>query len=194
MAIRLLEHLFSNPAEYTALASFTTEASLLAGVKIQPTLKAHKFDGNDGYGKLFRLEASGILGSTGTPTYTFQVRLGATVGPSDLTGASVGVSAAITTASGVSNKAWSLRLDVIVQTPGQGTGNATLSCFGWVKSSGGFASPYEYPLEVTTPDTATWTQTRDAAVDNFFNLSVTCSASDAANTIKCKQLTLWGTN
>lgn len=189
---RWLEQKFSNPADYTAKATFTAEASLLAGVKIQPYIRAHAFDSNDGYGKRYRLEASGVLGTTGTPTYIFQVRLGPTVGPASLAGASVGVSAAITTQSGVTNKPWSLRLDINVVTPGQDTGQATLSCFGWVKSPGGFAAPYEYPLEVTTPDTATWTQTRDASVDNYFNLSVTSSASDALNTLTCKMLELWG--
>jgi hypothetical protein len=191
---RWTEGAFANPAEYTALASFTSEASLLAGVKVQPCIKAHHFDANEGYGKSYRIWANGIVGSTGTPTYTFQCRLGSTAGPATLTGASIGVSAAITTASGISNKLWSLLLDMIVQTPGQGANQATMSAVGWVWSSGGFASPFWYPLEITTPDTATWTQTVDASVDNYFNLSVTCSASDASNTIKCKQLQMWANN
>lgn len=191
---RWTEGAFASVAEYTALASFTAEASLLQGVKSQPFIPAHHFDGNEGTGKSYTLLASGILSSTGIPTYIFQWRLGTVASPTDLSGASIGVSAAIAAAAGVTNKAWSSRLDVLVQTPGQGTGQTTISAFGWVWSPGGFASPFEYPLEITTPDTATWTTTRDATVDNYFNLSVTCSANSASNTIRCKQLQHWGNN
>lgn len=181
------EKVLVNTADYTALSSFTSEASLLAGSNQQVAFPPLFWDGLNAIGKTVRFEASGVLGSTGTPTYTFQARLGTTAGSSSLTGASIGVSPAITTGSGVTNKMWRLVLDLVCRTPGQGTGNTTFSCDGFVQSDG-FASPFWYPLEVTTPDTATWTQTRDSTLMMFFNLSVTCSASDASNTIRCKKL------
>lgn len=184
---------YTNRADFTALSSFTSEASLLQGQNLLPFIPAGHFDGARGYGRKISFVAWGVLGSTGTPTYTFQTRLSNTGGAATLSGASVGVTAALTAGSGVTNKLWKLELDLICNTPGQGTGNTTLCCIGQL-SSYGLAAPYVYPLEVTTPDTATWTQTFDATLGYYFNLSVTCSASDASNTVRCKQLTAYSWN
>lgn len=184
---------YTNRADFTALASFTSEASLLAGNNDQPTIPAGHFSGVNGYGRMISIRAWGVLSVTGTPTYTFQTRLSSTAGSSTLSGASVGVSAALTAGSGVTNQIWKLELDLICNTPGQGTGNTTLCCAGSIWSPG-LAAPYTYPLEVTTPDTATWTQTFDSTLTYFFNLSVTCSASSASNTIRCKQLQAYSSN
>ncbi len=188
------ELIFSNRADYTAVASFTTEASLLSGTNVQPVFPALFFDGTRAFGRTVRLLARGIVSSTGTPTYTFQVRFGTTSGPSFISGTSVAVSAAITTASGITNKFWELCLDLVCYTPGIGTGNTTLSGAGYVQSPGGFASPFVYALEPTTPDTATWTSVIDNSATQYVNLSVACSASSSSNTITCKQLLCFGWN
>lgn len=188
------ELIFSNRADYSALASFTTEASLLGGTNVQPVFPALFFDGTRAFGRTIRLLARGVLSCTGTPTYIFQVRLGTTSGSSYLSGTSVGVTAAITCASGITNKFWELGLDLVCNTPGIGSGNTTLSGAGYVSSPGGFATPFVYALEPTTPDTATWTSTIDNSATQYVNVSVTCSASSASNTITCKQLLCWGWN
>lgn len=183
------EYFFSNRQDFTAYASSASEGSLISGGgNEQPKIPAFLLDGNQAWGKVIEIEAEGILGSTGTPTYTFQVRLGTTQGASDLTGTSVGVSAAITAGNGVSNKWWMLRMFLHVNTPGLGTGNCTLNCNGYVMSPTGFASPLIYPLLPTTPDTATWTATINAGLTQYINLSVTSSASSASNTLTCKAL------
>lgn len=188
------EAMFTNRADYTALASFTSEASLLAGGgSVQPVLQAFFFDSTK-VGRAARLLCRGVLGTTGTPTYTFQVRLGTTSGSAFLSGTSVGVSVAITTASGVTAQLWELVLDLTCTSPGIGSGNTTLSCAGYVMSGGGFASPFWYALEPTTPPTATWTATVDSSVNQYFNVSVTSSASSASNTLTVKQLQLHGLN
>lgn len=188
------ELVYTNRADHTAVSNSAAEASLIAGPNEQPVIPALYFDGTKGYGRSVTLQASGVLGTTSTPTIIFQVRFGTTAGSSYLSGTSVGVSAAITTGSGVSNKWWFLQLDLTCNTPGIGTGNTTLSGAGYVMSPGGFASPFIYPLEPTTPDTATWTATMDAAVTQYVNLSVTWSAASASNTITCKSLKLFGWN
>jgi hypothetical protein len=188
------ECLFQSRADYNAFNSSAAEGSLLAGVNQQPVIPALYFDGLKGFGRSISLLARGVMGTTGTPTLIFQVRLGTTAGASTLTGSSVGVSASITTASAVSNKWWELRLDLVCQTPGQGSGNTTLSGSGYVMSPGGFASPYVYPLEPTTPDTATWTQTLDSTATQYLNLSATWGTSSPSNTITCKKLQLIGWN
>lgn len=179
---------FINSGDFTAVANTAAEGSIIGGLNLQPYLPANYFVQQGAQLRGIRLLARGVLSTTSTPTIIFQVRLGTTSGSSYLSGASIGVSAAITTASGVTNKWWELRLDLVCKTSGIGTGNATLSGAGYVMSPGGFAAPYAYPLEPTTPDTATWTQVFDASLTQFVNLSVTWSAASSSNTITCKQL------
>lgn len=188
------ELIFGNRADYTANASTSTETSLLVGVNQQPVLPALFFNDLRGFGRTVSLWGGGVVGSTGTPTNTFQLRLGTSSGASSLAGTSVGVSAAITMASSVTNKYWMFRLDLTCYTPGIGSGNTTLSGAGFITSPGGFASPFTYALEPTTPDTATWTITIDNSVTQYFNVSNTWSASSASNTMQLKQLFLAGHN
>lgn len=180
------EVFFRNKGDFTAVNTTASEASLLAGQNQQPTIPAQFFEQLPFRAVSFT--ARGVLSTTSTPTIIFQARLGTTVGSSTLSGTSCGVTAAITTASGVTNKYWELRLDLICTVAGQGSTNATLAGAGYVMSPGGFASPFVYALEPTTPDTATWTMTIDDSVSQYFNLSVTWGTSSASNTITCKQL------
>lgn len=187
------ECFFVNRSDGSAVASTASETSLLGGLNDQPIIPATFFDGNK-VGKAIYLRAAGVFSNTGTPTLIFQVRSGTTVGSSSLTGASVGVSAAITTASGITNQYWELELWLKQTTPGFGTNNCTLAGAGKVVSPGGFASPFTYAIEPTTPATATWTQTIDASLTQYLNLSVTWSASSASNTITLKDLYCLGLN
>lgn len=182
-------------ANYTAVDTTASEASLLAGLKLQPHIPQNHFDGHKGYGRLIKIVARGVLSTTGAPTIIFQGRLSSTVGSATLTGASVGVSPTITCASGITNKWWELELDLICNATGQGASATTLNCAGSVASHGGFAAPYVYALEPTTPDTATWTAASfDATLTYYFNLSVTWGTSSASNTITCKQLLAYSPN
>jgi hypothetical protein len=189
------ECFFANTADYTAIASFTTETSLLSGTNNQPTIPALFFNqGGRGFGRAVTLRGKGVLSTTGTPTYLLTIRFGTTSGPSYISGTAVGVTAAITTASGVTNKWFEFQLDLICTVCGIGTGNTTLAGSGYWKSPGGFASPFIYPIEPTTPDTATWTATIDSSATQYVNISVTSSASSASNTLTLKQLLAFGWN
>lgn len=190
----VVETLWTNAADGTAHANSTSEVSLLTGLNDQPVLPALFFHNKVGRQRLVSLLARGVFSTTGTPTLIFQVRLGETAGASFVSGTSVGVSAAITTGSGVSNKWWELRLDLMCRTPGIGANNTTLAGSGYVKSPTGFASPFLYPLEPTTPDTATWTATINNAVTQYLNVSATWSAASASNTITMKECYFSGNN
>ena len=183
------EILYSSRADFTALSTFTSEASLLAGgVNCQPCIKPETWD-TLAYGRRLKIKANGVVGSTGAPTYIFQCRLSSTVGDSTLSGASIGVSPTITTQSGVTNQWWELLLDITCATPGQGANETTLICTGSVRSPGGFAAPYEYSLAPTTPPTATWTAaTIASAVAQYLNISVTCGTSNGSNAVTLKNL------
>lgn len=172
-------------SDFTALSSFTSEASLLGGNNMQARIPGGLLDKPN---RAIRFWAWGIAGSTGTPTYIFQNRLSSTVGSSTLSGTSIGVSPTITMQSGVSTQMWEMDLLIAVKTRGQGTNNCTLNCMGWIKSPGGFASPFFYALSPSTPPTGTFTATVDGSTTLYHNLSVTCSASSASNTVTCKQL------
>lgn len=182
------ELLFANMADGTAFNNSAAEGSLLTGINDQPVLPAFLFESQKGYGKTLTIKAEGVLGTTSTPTIVFQVRLGTTAGAAFLSGTSVGVSAAITTTSTVTNVWWGLELDLTVRTPGIGTGNATLSGAGKVWSPAGFATPFVYPLEPTTPNTATWTATLDGGLNQYLNISTTWGTQNSLNTITLKKL------
>ena len=192
--------LYTNKADFTAKASFTTEASILVGVSPEannrPIFPAGIFSiEQGGWGKAFRIEAAGTFGvlAATTPTYTFQLRLGTstTWSASDT---SILQSAAITTIVGVSNQQWRLVGNIICRTPGSGTGNCTLTCDGEVWCPTGFASPEHYCMAPSSGALATWTATLDGALSQYLGLSITCSSSDAANTITCKRLQVFELN
>lgn len=175
----------ANIANYTTLSSFTSEASLLAGTNRLPFFPPGFFNR---VGKMVRLRASGVLASTGTPTYTFDFLLhtAAVTATSSVSGTTVGVSAAITTGNGVTDQQWEAWVDLTTVIPGVGTGAMTLIAKGWF-ISGGVAAPYIYPLQPTTPPNATWTVTLDGSLTYHPNLTVICSASSASNAITCKK-------
>lgn len=188
--------MFQNAAgDYGAVASSASEASLLQTVNQQPIIPPNFFSaGQRGYGKAIKIIAKGVFSNTATPTMIFQVRLGTTSGSSFLSGTSVGVSPTITSTSGVTNVFWGLELDLICKTPGTGTTNCTLFGAGKVESPAGFATPFVYALEPTTPNTATWTCTIDDSLQQYVNLSMTWGTSSASNTITCKFIEMYGLN
>lgn len=186
--------LFQSRADHTAVASFTAESSLLAGTNCLPSFPALFFFDQNRPGKTILIKASGIVACTGTPTYTFTVRIGTTGTSTYLSGTQVAASSAITCQSGITDKVWELELLLCCRTPGLSTSNATLAGSGRVQSPGGFAAPYIYSLTSGGGDHATWTSTIDASLQQYLNLSVACSASSASNTITCKNLTVEALN
>lgn len=175
--------LYERNTDFAALSSFTSEASLLSG-NSQPWLPRGSLDFMQP-NRRFRLSGRGVVSSTGTPTYTFKVRMGTTqAGISDTVR---GATAALTTGSGISNALWEFWLEFSLVTPGIGTGNSTITSGGQLLSSG-----FSTPVNDLTPTngSATWTSTCDLSVDNYINVSVICSANSASNTITLKHLTL----
>lgn len=171
---------------FTANANTSTETGLLVGPNRQPAVRPPFFE-SAARGLHFR--GRGIFSTTGTPTLTFKFYLNTTVGPTNFAGTNVGVTAAITTGSGVSNKLFSFELDITCSTPAQGTTNATVYASGVIKSAAGFASPYEYAITPGTGDSATVTATLDGSLTQFFNMSATWSAQSSSNTITLEMLT-----
>lgn len=185
--------IFSHESAMTAVANTISETSLIASAdNIQPQFKQGIFNRK---GVSFRILARGVFSVTGTPTLTFRLRLGTTAGTSTLTGTVIGITNAITTASGVSNKFWQLEADFTAEAVGVGSNNLTLAGGGLILSPTGFASPLIYPVEPSAPDTGTWTVASFNAAETYYlNFSVQWSAASASNTITCKTFKVWCDN
>jgi hypothetical protein len=180
----------TNPG--TAKNTFTTEVQIndTTGMGVQAQLPPQFWLPNpNSYGKSVRVVARGILSSTGTPTFTFTLRLGAA---GSITSAIVLGSAAITTGSSVTNQIWEFDGEVTMMTQGATGANSTIRGIGTITSSG-FAAPYFYALygNAASPGTAT---TVDASVSNYINFNVACSASSASNSVQIQQLLVQGLN
>lgn len=187
------ELLFRNKGDFTLMSTTGAETSFVAGQNQQARIPAGFF-GNLFPQRAIKILARGVLTTTtGTPTFTIQARLGATIGTAFITGTSIGVSPAIVSITGVTNQYWQLEIDLISTIAGQGAGNSTLAGAGYIRSPGGFAAPYEYALEPTTPPTATWTSVFDDSVDQYLNLTATLQATGAPS-ITCKTLLMFGLN
>lgn len=170
----------------TAIASTTTESSLFAASPFnQPVFDGRFFDGPNVSGRSGTLKLWGYFSNTGTPTMTWTVRLGETAGASFITGTKLAESAAITTASGISNKMWQMTVDFIVRAAGQGSGACTIWANGWVESYGGFASPFKYAMTAGSGEGTTVTSTHNALVSLYVNATMTWGTSNAANTALC---------
>lgn len=187
-----LEPIWTNVADGPQVVSAAVETALLSSTTGQPWIYPGFWGSPTAKGKVLDIEASGVLQTTGTPTYTWFVRLGGT--QNVITGTIVAQSAGITTASAAgAGTYWEIRCRILCQTPGIGTGAATLTSSGVVSSPTGFASPFSYSMEVSTPPNATWTTTLDGSVSQYLMLSVNPGTSSASNNITLKTLRVWAT-
>jgi hypothetical protein len=152
-------------ADGLTLATFTTSAPIFPTFILPPNFMRSK--------RLIHLRARGVYGCTATPTMTW--RLQNTVG----TVVTVVTSAAITLASGVTNQAWELDLQIQCRTEGttgtvEGFGDLNLGLTATTSTT------YYLPASGTPPATATV----DTTIAQTWGLEVACSASSASNTIK----------
>jgi hypothetical protein len=183
--------IYANIATGTAKASFTSEVAINDTTGMGPVamIQPNFFLPVYGIGKTLHIVARGILSSTGTPTYTFSLRLGAAA---STTAAIVLGSAALTTGSGVSNQPWEFQGDITMRALGAAGANSTVQGTG-LFTSPGLAAPYTYALYggAASPGTVA---TVDTSIANYFNFNVTCSASSASNTITLQHLIIIARN
>ncbi len=183
-----VELLYQSIATGTQLNTFTTEDNL------QKTLPhcfipAGFFNLNTG--KSIRVRASGQLGTTGTPTFTFSLRL-----LTSTTWSAAGVvwsSAAITAGSGVTLAPWYIDFDLICSVVGTGGGsNTTLRGMGEVRGGTSLAAGggvYSIPGA-----NVAITNSIDSTVSQYLYLSVACGTSNASNLCQLTMLKVYGEN
>jgi hypothetical protein len=188
------ELIYQSTAVGTAKNTFTSEVLIndTAGMGAQAFLPANfwaPYPGH-GVGTTIRIEAEGIVSSTATPSYTFTIRLGASA---NTTTASVLQSAALVTASGITNLPWRLVGVVTLTTLGAAGANSTVRGTGTLHGHAAFASPFEYFIGggAATP----WTNAQiDSSIVNYVNVNSTCTASSGSNSITIQALRIYGLN
>jgi hypothetical protein len=185
-----VETIYKSTTAGAAKGTFTSEFMIndVATMGAQAVLPPYFWLPVLGVGKAVKIEAWGILSSTATPTYTFTTRLGA----SGTTAASVLVSAALTTGSGVTNQLWEFHGVVTCLIAAGAGANSTFRGVGSI-TCGGLASPFSYSLygSAATPGTIA---TVDISIANYISFNVTCSASSASNTVTLQDLLISGLN
>lgn len=187
------ELLYASTTSGTAKASFTSEVQIndVAGMGVQPYLPPGFFLPNLSQpGRALKVVCRGLLSSTGTPNFTWTIRLGS----AGTTTAAIALgSAALTTGSGVSNQPWYLEGDIVLVSQGAAGANSSIRGTGMIFSPG-LASPYMYGMggnaSLTTPVATTF----DASITSYVGVNATCSASSASNSIQITSLMLYGLN
>lgn len=189
-----VELLYQNTASGTAKASFTTEATPIlndeAGMGHQAKLPAGFFlPGRIGQG--VKIVARGIASTTGTPTYQFLIRLGAT----GTGGTLVWEAPAATTLTGIANKGWQIECDLILRTNATVGANSTVQGIGYFQGDASAWAATSSQLMGWANNTQPGTiATLNTAIDNYINVNVICSASSASNSVQLLQLLVYGLN
>lgn len=189
-----VELLYASTATGTAKASFTSEFASLndtAGMGAFAHLPPDFWLTNQtSIGRGIRVVCRGIVSSTGTPTYTWTIRLGSqasTAGPIVLG------TAALTTSSGITNSYWELTGDVILTTLGAAGGNSTVRGIG-MHSCGGISTNVGTNGVYGGAASPGTVATVDTSITNYINVNIACSASSPSNTITLQQLLVFGLN
>jgi hypothetical protein len=183
------ELLYSSITTGTQLNTFTTEDDLMK--TLPPVIIPAGFFYNlSAAGKSLRVKACGRLGTTGTPTFTFTVRL-----LTSTTWSAAGVawsSAAITCGSGVTLAPWFLDFELTARALVDGSTGLTLAGMGEVRGGTSLASGggvYSIPAANTS-----FTATVDNSVTQYLSLSAACGTSSASNLIQLEMLKVYGEN
>lgn len=176
----------------TNLATFTTEDNLM---KTYPPaiLRAGTWLNAQATGKNLRVRASGQLGSTGTPTFTWTVRLitGTTVWSAG--GVPLGSTAALTTQTTVTLAYWFMDLQIGLRTLGIG-GASTVVTTGTIYSPFGLATATNGGGTIPASNVAPTTATVDNSVQYLLWISAACGTSNAANLINMQSLVVTADN
>lgn len=199
------ELIFANRTSGTALASFTTEASMAAGIAelgttsnfINLGLPAdNPFNQNNGVGKVVRVEMRGVMGSAaGTATFTFGLRW------TTASGVLIATTTAITPATQATPAMWKACVDIICTATGPGTTATARATGEFMFENSAIATG----TTLTTPfctgsafGTPTPTSLTTAGFDSTVPLPIvptcSCSASAAGNTVTLTDIKVWGCN
>jgi hypothetical protein len=173
----------------TNLATFTTEDNLLKTYPVCPLPSLRQVLDNVGKrSSSLRVKARGQIGTTGTPTFTFTLRL-ITSETWSAGGIVLGTSGAVLAASGVTLAPWELDADIGLVTLPAAAVNATVKTMGTIGGAA-FSAIGSIPANNVSPNLSTL----DLSAQYYLWLSVACSASSASNIANCQMFKLYGEN
>lgn len=189
------ELLYASTAAGIARNTFTAEAILNDTANMGASAYLPKGfwlpGASNSVGRAIRIVARGILSTTGSPTFTWAVRLGAS---QSTTAPIVLGTAALTAGATVTNRQWELEGDVVLTALGGSGGASTVRGTG-ILTSGGLASPFQGDVWAGAPPASPGTvATVDATIDNYISVNAACGTSNAANAIQLLQLLVFGLN
>jgi len=171
----------------TALATFTTEASLMGAYPI-PQIPATFFAKLGTQSSSMKIKARLNIGTTGTPTFTFSARLLTSATSWSAGGILLGSSAALTAASAVTNAWADIDLDTILQSLAAGGATSQVGSFGTVSGSA-FPNAGSIPANNTSANNATLDAT--GATQYYLWLSAACGTSNASNKAQLQALKIY---
>jgi hypothetical protein len=183
------EVLYSSVEAGTQLATFTTEANLQGGLA-PVIIPAGFFFNKSSLGKAIKVSARGRLGTTGSPTFNWSVRL-LTSTTWSAGGILLGATGAVTAGATKTLSPWFLDLDITLRTLEAGAGS-TLASLGIVRGPSALASPFAFTIPAD--NTAFTVATLDNSLTYYLFLSVACGTSNALNLIALEQLKVYGEN
>lgn len=171
----------------TNLATFTTEDNLLKTYPACP-VPATFFNKLGQFSSSLKVVASGQVGTTSTPTFTFSLRLLSSTTWS-AGGILLGSSNAITAASGVTLASWRLDADVTLRSiAAAASATSSVATTGLVSGTG-FPTAGSIPANNVSPVASTLDVSGTASYWLF--LSCACGTSSASNLINTQALKVY---
>jgi hypothetical protein len=182
------EVFYSSKVTATQLNTFTAEDNLM---KTLPPciIPAPFFAQYPGEGKTLKVRAWGRLGTTGAPTFTWNIRL---LTSTTWSAAGIGFATAVLTAGTTQTLApWVLEVDIFLRALSIGAAS-TIGMMGEVRSPLGLASPFAGTIPAN--NTAFTNATLDDSLTYYLFLSAACGTSAAANLIQVEHMKIYGEN
>lgn len=183
------EVLYTQIATATNLNTFTTEDNLQK--TLPPVIIPAGFFYNlSASGKSLKVKANGRLGTTGSPTFTWTVRL-LTSTTWSAGGIVVGTTGAVTAGATKTLSPWFMDLDITLRTLSIAAAS-TLAFMGEVRGPSSLASPFSFTIPAD--NTAFTVATLDNSLTYYLFLSAACGTSNALNLIQLEMLKVYGEN
>lgn len=184
------ELFYSFSAAGTALATFTTEASLMGGYPI-PQIPATFFGKLGEQSSAVKIRAYGNMGdTTSAPTFTWAVRLLSSATSWSAGTPSWTTAATATTGTSITNAWWQLDMDIQLRSIAAGAATSVLAGYGVVSGSM-LSVPATLPAANTTAVANSSNFDNTGATAYYLWLSAACGTSNAANAISLQGLKIY---
>lgn len=184
------EVLYTSVATGTQLNTFTTEDNLQKTLPHVIIPAGFFYAAQGGTGKSLRVKALMRVGTTATPTFTYNVRL---LTSTTWSAAGVAWSSAAITHGTVTLAPVELDLELICRSVGAGgAANTVIAGIGSVRAGTAFAAGGGI-FSLPNANTA-FTNSIDSSVTQYLYLSIACGTSSVSNLAQLEMLKVYGEN